>query len=168
MIRGGKGGDSTKTGIRFEKGIKLKDSFLRVPGFTIHHDKVYRNGVYVGQLCGKNGIYKKILEPRGVEYYKFLSKKLLPDDAVLIGNTLYIVEAKFQTVSGSVDEKLQTCDFKKKQYTRLFETLGIDVQYVYVLNGWFMKPEYMDVLAYVKAVGCHYYFEQIPLSFLGL
>jgi len=42
----------------------------------------------------------------------------LPDDAmlVIIRETLFIIEIKFQQVEGSVDEKLQTCDFKRKQF----------------------------------------------------
>jgi hypothetical protein len=94
----------------------------------------------------------------------------LPDDAIYISNgkELFIVEIKFQAVSGSVDEKLQTCDFKNRQYKKLFNPLGISVKYVYVLNKWFEKPEYKDVLEYVKSVGCYYFFYTIPFDFLGL
>jgi hypothetical protein len=44
------------------------------------------------------------------------------------------------SVAGSVDEKLQTCDFKRKQYLKLVQPLGIKVEYVYVLNDWFKQP----------------------------
>lgn len=42
-------------------------------------------------------------------------KKLLPDDSiyVILNNTFFIIECKYQQVGGSVDEKLQTCDFKR-------------------------------------------------------
>jgi hypothetical protein len=50
------------------------------------------------------------------------------------------IEVKYQQVAGSVDEKLQTCDFKLKQYLKLVASLGIKVEYVYVLNNWFKKP----------------------------
>ena len=33
-------------------------------------------------------------------------------------------------VAGSVDEKLQTCDFKKKQYQKLLSQLNMEVQYI--------------------------------------
>jgi hypothetical protein len=75
---------------------------------------------------------------------------------------------KFQYVAGSVDEKLQTCDFKKKQYTKLLREAGIKVEYIYVLNDWFAKPDYRNVLEYVKEVGCHYFFNEIPLKTIGL
>jgi hypothetical protein len=94
----------------------------------------------------------------------------LPDDAIYIlkDKILYIVEMKFQIVAGSVDEKLQTCDFKNKQYKKLLAPLGISVKYVYVLSDWFKKTEYKDVLEFIKSVGCYYFFNELPLEFLGL
>ena len=85
-----------------------------------------------------------------------------------MNKTLFIVETKFQTVAGSVDEKLQTCDFKLRQYKKMFEPIGLNVKYVYVLNDWFKKKEYADVLAYIKSVDCDYFFNELPLSYLGL
>ncbi|MCX7862494.1 MAG: hypothetical protein N2449_05820 [Bacteroidales bacterium] len=94
----------------------------------------------------------------------------MPDDAILviIRETLFIIEVKYQQVPGSVDEKLQTCDFKRKQYLKLVTPLGYRVEYVYVLNDWFKKPEYKDVLNYIQSVNCHYKFNELPLSWLGL
>lgn len=94
----------------------------------------------------------------------------MPDDAllVIVRETLFIIEVKYQQVSGSVDEKLQTCDFKRKQFQKLVMPLGLKVEYVYVLNDWFKKPEYKDVLDYISSVNCHYKFNEIPLSWLGL
>ena len=71
-------------------------------------------------------------------------------------------------LAGSVDEKLQTCDFKLRQYKKMFEPIGLNVKYVYVLNDWFKKKEYADVLAYIKSVDCDYFFNELPLSYLGL
>ncbi len=31
-----------------------------------------------------------------------------------------------------------------------------------------MDRKYKDVLEYIKNVGCHYYFDEIPLSCIGL
>jgi hypothetical protein len=75
---------------------------------------------------------------------------------------------KFQEVAGSVDEKLQTCDFKNKQYTKLLSPLGISVKYTYILSDWFKDQSYKDVLEYVRSVGCYYFFNELPLDFLGL
>ncbi len=94
----------------------------------------------------------------------------MPDDSifVIVNNTMYIVECKFQKVNGSVDEKLQTCDFKKKQYRKLLSRANIDVEYIYLLSDWFKAPKYKDVLDYIISVGCSYYFEYIPLYKFGL
>ena len=71
-------------------------------------------------------------------------------------------------MEGSVDEKLQTCDFKRKQYMKLVSGLGLTVKYVYVLNEWFSKKHYKDVLRYITSMGCHYKFDEIPVEWLGL
>ncbi|MBR6952752.1 MAG: hypothetical protein IKI43_02890 [Campylobacter sp.] len=78
------------------------------------------------------------------------------------------MECKFQQVAGSVDEKLQTCDFKKKQYQKLMSHLNMEVEYIYLLSDWFKKPEYKDTLDYIISVNCQFYFNYIPLQKLGL
>jgi len=62
--------------------------------------------------------FYRFLEESKIDWRKLLSKKFLPDDAmlVIIRETLFIIDVKYQQVAGSVDEKLQTCDFKRKQY----------------------------------------------------
>lgn len=85
-----------------------------------------------------------------------------------MNNTLFIIEMKFQKAAGSVDEKLQTCDFKKKQYKKLMSAINVEVEYIYILSDWFRKLEYNDVLDYIISVGCQYYFHYLPLKKLGL
>jgi len=75
---------------------------------------------------------------------------------------------KFQKVTWSVDEKLQTCDFKKKQYRKLVASLNIEEEFIYILSDWFKKSEYKDTPDYVIVVGCQYYFNYLPLQKLGL
>jgi hypothetical protein len=87
---------------------------------------------------------------------------------VLNTNSFYVIEIKFQQVAGSVDEKLQTCHFKKRQYEKLMNSLGVKVEYIYILSDWFQAPAYKDVLAYIKEVDCDYFFEEITLNRLGL
>ena len=69
-------------------------------------------------------------------------------------------------VSAVPDRK--TCDFKKKQYQKLLFRANIEVEYIYLLGDWFKHPSYKDVLDYIISVGCHFYFEYIPLEKLGL
>lgn len=170
MKKGGKGGGKTITGLRFESRVTLEKVISALPNYKISNDKIYFKGQKVAELYQKHKLYKNLLEPNNIDYSKLISKKLLPDEAILIlrGKTLYIVEIKFQEVAGSVDEKLQTCDFKNRQYKKLLAPLKIAVKYVYILNDWFAKKEYKDVLKYVKSVGCYYFFNELPLDFLGL
>jgi len=170
MIKGGKGGGKTVAGLRFECRHSLENAICSLSGYSIKDDVVYFKGGKVAELYQKNKLYKNLLEPNGIDYSKIISKKLLPDEAILIikDKTLFIIELKFQEVAGSVDEKLQTCDFKSKQYSKLLAPLGISVKYTYVLGDWFSKKEYKDVLEFIKSVGCHYFFNELPLDFLGL
>ena len=170
MIEKGKGGANTQTGLKFEKKIDILTLLSKTKGYTIQHgNTILFNGKEVAKSYRKNGLYK-YLESQKVDYKKIISKKLLPDEAlyVIVNNTLFIIEMKFQKVAGSVDEKLQTCDFKKKQYKKLMSTLNIDVEYIYILSDWFKQKAYKDTLDYILSVGCQYYFEYLPLKKLGL
>ena len=138
-------------------------------GYTVKGHIIFYKDKEVAQSYRKNALYK-YLESKKVDYKKYLSKKLLPDEAlyVIVNNTLFIIEMKFQKVAGSVDEKLQTCDFKRKQYAKLMAPLNIEVEYIYILSEWFRSPVYKDVLDYIISVGCQYYFKYLPLQKLGL
>lgn len=169
MIKGGKGGGNTKTGLIFEKRVDILSLLKNKEGYSVHGNSIFYEGKEVAKSFKKNALYE-YLESRKLNYKKYISKRLLPDEAiyVIVNNTLFIVEIKFQKVAGSVDEKLQTCDFKRKQYAKLMAPLNIEVEYIYILNDWFRKPEYKDVLDYVISVGCQYYFHYLPLQKLGL
>lgn len=169
MIEKGKGGGNTITGLNFEREISILDLLEKTHGYSVKKNKVFYKDKEVAQSFAKHSLYK-YLESRGVDYKKIISKKLLPDEALYVikNNTLFVIEMKFQKVAGSVDEKLQTCDFKKKQYKKLMSAINVDVDYIYILSDWFKKPEYKDVLDYVISVGCYYYFHYLPLEKIGL
>lgn len=170
MIKGGKGGSCTKSGLCFEEEVDFLTLIKRQKNYTVKEDKIFYKRKEVASSFKKYGLYK-FLSERGVDYKKIISKKLLPDDAifVIINNKIYILEIKFQEVAGSTDEKLQTCDFKIKQYRKLFSPIKIDVEFIYILNDWFKKPEYKDVLDYIVSIkGCSYYFNCLPLEKVGL
>ena len=170
MIKNGKGGGNTKTGLVFEGKVDLAPFLSHQPHYSIKGHDVYFDNEKVARVFKKNDFYSIFLKELNIDWTKCISKKLLPDDSifVLLNNTLFIIECKHQQVAGSVDEKLQTCDFKKKQYKKLMAPANIDVQYIYLLDEWFKNPRYKDVLDYIQSVGCDYYFEYIPLTKLGL
>jgi hypothetical protein len=169
MIEKGKGGGNTITGLNFEKGKDVSSLIKDLPEYSVKSHIIYFKGKEVARSYKKNGLYV-YLKSKGVDYKKLISKRLLPDEAVYVicNNTLFIIEMKFQKVAGSVDEKLQTCDFKKKQYKKLMAPMNIEVEYIYILSDWFRKPEYKDTLDYIISVGCQYYFHYLPLHKLGL
>ncbi len=175
MKTGGFGGNKTLTGLRFERNVDLEQLLKSIDGYEIKPiPKKAGSGIffknYLVARCFKKHDFYRFLSEEGVEWRDKISKKLLPDDAllVIIRETLFIIEVKYQQVAGSVDEKLQTCDFKRKQYLKLVIKLDLKVEYVYVLSDWFKKPEYKDVLDYINSVNCHYKFNELPLSWLGL
>ena len=169
MINKGKGGGNTITGLNFEKGRDVSSLLKDVRGYSVKNSVIYFEGKEVAKSYKKHGLYV-YLASKGINYKKIISKKLLPDEAVYVicNNTLFVIEMKFQKVAGSVDEKLQTCDYKKKQYRKLMSPLNIEVEYIYILSDWFKKPEYKDALDYIISVRCQYYFHYLPLHKLGL
>jgi hypothetical protein len=170
MIVGGQGGGNTITGLRFEERVDLATVLMNIPSYSVSGNLVYFNGQVVANIYKKHKLYNDFLFPKGVDYRNIISKQLLPDQSIYVHrtNTLYVIEMKFQKTSGSVDEKLQTCDFKKKQYIKLLSPLNINVEYFYVLNDWFRKKEYKDTLDYIESVGCKYFYNEIPLDYIGL
>lgn len=174
MKENGIGGANTKTGLIFEGKTDLQTFLCNQEGYSCSPNKlgwidVNYNDKQVASIFKKNALYK-FLDYRKVDYSSILSKKLLPDDSiyVVVNNTVFVIECKFQKVAGSVDEKLQTCDFKKKQYKKLLSQLNMEVEYIYLLSDWFKQKQYKDVLEYIISVGCSYYFEYIPLTKFGL
>ncbi len=175
MIKGGKGGTNTTTGLKFEGKTDLATFLSSQKNYRVENGEyrqsynIYYKNDLVGRILKKHSFYK-FLEEYGINWEEIISKKLLPDDSifVIIKNTMYIIECKFQQVAGSVDEKLQTCDFKKKQYQKLLSRANIDVEYMYLLSDWFKDSKYKDVLDYIISVRCEYYFEYVPLKKLGL
>ena len=169
MKKGGIGGGNTITGLIYEAKVDLKTFLSQQDDYKVTGFDVYYRGDIVAKLFKKYELYR-YLESVGVDWTKHLSRQLVPDNCiyVIVKNTVYIIEVKYQQTTGSVDEKLQTCDFKKKQYTKLFSELNYRVEYMYILDDWFRQDRYKDVRDYVISVGCHYYYNYIPLHELGL
>jgi hypothetical protein len=130
----------TTTGLKFEEQVQIQSD-----GINLSKHKLYA-----------------YLEKQGIDYRDIISRKILPDECYLVDDSLRVYEKKFQQTGGSADEKPQTCGFKIQQFRKIGAALGIkpeDVSYTYVFNDWFQKPEYKDMLDYIKSVdGCDYFF----------
>lgn len=173
MIKGGTGGAKTnQNGLKFEKDVELAN-LLKSRGYRLVDNDIgqilYLGEDELGILIKKHGLYR-FLNSKGIDYKEYLSRRLLPDNAFLNfkNKTFYILEVKFQSGSGSVDEKLQTCHYKLRQYNKLLSKLNYKVEFSYVLNDWFKDSGYRDTLGYVEEAGCRYYFTELPSSDLGL
>ena len=142
----------TTTGLKFEKATDLIDYLVRGRGYKHLGENIYSNGRTTLVNLKGNKLYTW-LNSYGVKFQDRISRKLLPDECVYStgSNTLYVFEKKFQQTAGSADEKLQTCDFKKKQYEKLVKGLHVKVEYTYLLSDWFKNPMYKDVLEYIEA-----------------
>ena len=169
MRKGGTGGSNTLTGLLYEAKVDLKEFLNAQKGYKVQGTYVYYREKLVARIFKKYALYK-YLAVNGIDWKRHISKRLLPDNCiyVIVNNTMYILEVKHQQVAGSVDEKLQTCDFKKKQYIKLFSELNYRVEYCYILDSWFKDAAYKDTLDYIISMGCKYYFDYIPLQELGL
>lgn len=170
MKKGGIGGGNTKTGINFEGEVDFLTLIKKQNGYTVKDHTVFYQGRSVAHVYKKHNFYK-FLKENGINWEGIISAKLLPDDAIFVitNNTFFILEIKFQVIGGSTDEKLQTCDFKIKQYRKLLAKLNVEVQYIYILSDWFNAKKYKDVLDYIITVpGCSYYFKYLPLQKIGL
>lgn len=132
---------NTSTGLSFEQRVHIKSS-----GVDLSKYKLY-----------------SYLKSKGVDWTKYLSKKLLPDEAYLDEEekTFIVYEKKYQQCAGSADEKPQTCAFKILQFRKLMKSIDVnEVKYIYIFSDWFKRPEYKDMLEYIKSVdGCDYLFE---------
>lgn len=163
MVKKGIGGANTKTGLAFE-GEKEWCSFLKkqenyeIKNMVEAHNKnkndafeVFYKGKHVANIFKKHAIYGYLKKYHNLNW-----------------NLFFIIEIKTQNVAGSVDEKLQTCDFKRKQWQRLLSILNCKVEYWYLLSNWFKKPEYKNTLNYIIDSNCRYFFNYIPLTELSL
>lgn len=196
MIKDGKHGNSTVTGAKFESDSSLKQQLENgnIANYEILNGRtILFKEKPVGEFFEKQKIYANFFTPRGLTVKRYdenesgqqnlfdsptiyVSSKLEPDEAIYVeaNKQLFIIEKKTQNTSGSVDEKLQTCEYKKLYYEKLVNNIpnsDIKVKFIYLLNGRFEDKKdtaYKDVLEYIKDKGCDYYFNELPLNVLGL
>lgn len=173
----GGGAETNRAGLTYEDAVDIVPFIASQLGYDIEQvsDKkdyfnVFYNKTLVARIFKKHALYREFLPELNIDYRTIFSKKLLPDNSIFIitDNKIIIIEVKNQNRTGSVDEKLQTCGFKLRQYKRLFKPANIDAEYIYILNEWFKQKEYADVLEYIREIGCDYYFDYIPIKRLGL
>lgn len=167
--RHGGGAQTNKNGLYFEQTTSLNDALFHA-GYELEDHVVYFDGYKIGMSVPQTRIYSHFLIPNGINFADYNSKAWRPDEAFINykNHTAYIIEKKFQNCSGSVDEKLPSCHFKKWEYQKLFAPLGYNVEFIYIFNDWFKAPKYKDTLEYIERMDCYYFYNEIPLHMLGL
>ena len=176
MVRNNKsGGGSTTTehGNKFENDTDLL-KILEKNGYEVRDGTVFFKQNVVGSVALHSDFYHVILHTTQDEVSKLFGFSLIPDTAFFNkkNQTLYIIEKKYQESSGSVDEKLQTCEFKLRFYNKaVWEFNNEEIKHVrffYIFNDYYSKPKYDEVRRFIQDKGCDYYFDTIELSAIGL
>ena len=140
---GAGGANTNRNGLAWEAKINPKNSDL----FTIEDDIIKNKSSELTRVFKSQNKFVKYMkdkdEFRGNKTYN-------PDFAFIddVNKKLYILEAKNQNNSGSVDEKITTSDFKKYAYKEMYPNYTL--KYGYVLNNWFKNSRYNLVHAYNK------------------
>lgn len=140
------------------------------PNYSVNaENEVIYKGEIIAKIFSRENFYSNFLEPNGIYWETVISRQILPNEAIFVKdiNTVFIIEKKSQNESGSTDEKLGACAFKRKQYEKLLQG-RYNLKMIYLLSNWFNKPKYMDILNYIRENGCEYCFDYIPLEVLGL
>lgn len=133
----GAGGKNTnKNGLPYEQLTDLKSHYDVIIS-SVHHKEIIFHGYEVPITTTKQSNVFKHLS-------KYISKDVEkahgcknPDECFIDHKhkVIFILEKKFQQVSGSVCEKIQTPDFKIWQYSRTFP--DFEIVYMYCLSDWF-------------------------------
>jgi hypothetical protein len=155
---GAGGANTNKNGLSYEDLTDLSSNYMEIG--TINSGKHKYKSVRF-EPC--EHIYINVNKSKLHSYMDFIQEKdktiipaagcKEPDEAYVENNTknIFIIEKKFQQGPGSVDEKIQTCLFKKIHYSKLFPNYKI--HYIYCLSEWFKKDEYISVIEYMKENG---------------
>ncbi|MDZ4758482.1 MAG: hypothetical protein SGJ10_10165 [Bacteroidota bacterium] len=73
----GGGARTNLNGLQFEGRTDLRDAIRQHPIYQLNkNDEVVKCNLVVAQYFEKNGLYKKLLVPKGINYKTVLSKKL--------------------------------------------------------------------------------------------
>jgi hypothetical protein len=155
-----------------ESGYKITATHKLSKGKeTVHGILLVKNDDVI-EIYFKTGLYKLFFEPRNIDYKKYFSSQLQPDSAIYSHKTkvLTIIEKKEMKNSGSVVEKLQTCDYKLLYYKKLTQSLNIEVDLVWQLGSYFeeQKLNLRSVYEYMISKGSRYYFHTIPIQELKI
>jgi len=149
---GAGGANTNKTGLFYENTTSLMDMYTVLSECTsekktstVQYIK-FNNYTQTYVYASKND-FIKYMDPDKKNEYAHGCKS--PDECYIdeTNKKIFIIEKKYQAVSGSVCEKIQSGPFKQWHFTRIFPEYRII--YMYCLNDWF-KTHCKVELEYLK------------------
>jgi hypothetical protein len=99
MKKGGVGGGKTITGLDFEKKVDFQQLLLEIDGYEIKQIQgkagkgVFFNDLLVARCFKKHDFYKYLLE-ENINWELLISKRLLPDDALVVATIALVVSSQ--------------------------------------------------------------------------
>jgi len=135
----GAGGCNTnKNGLPYEKLTDLKTEYNIILSHKYYDEIQFIGNNKTFTTTKQSKLFKYMIDNIDTNIPKAHGCKN-PDECFIdnVNKKIIIVEKKFQQVSGSVCEKIQTPHFKLWQYNRTFPEYNII--YIYCLSDWFKK-----------------------------
>jgi hypothetical protein len=179
MKKGGTGGANTNaSGLPYEARVASEIRSTLISNGFIHMGtsgksgkrETFENNLSSLQMMFHNAFYTDFVEELGINFKDKFSARLIPDIALVDrkSKVLKIIEIKNQTGSGSVVEKLQTCDYKQYYYSKLLEQELYEVQVIWRLGSYFEenKRGLSSVYEYMLLKNSPYFFKDIPADVL--
>ena len=154
---GAGGANTNANGLSYESNTNLATEYVLItpdtetPNISSHSYIKFKDSEKVFICANKRDLYKIMSDMN--ELNTSLSPASgckFPDEAYINMDDkhVYIIEKKFQQCSGSVDEKIQTGQFKQYHYRKMFP--NFQVSYIYCLSNWFKRQDYTSVLEYLS------------------
>jgi hypothetical protein len=155
---GAGGANTNRNGLSYENITSLEEHMV-----IVKEDKKYKTKTVKFHQSEKEFVnankksFQKFMESINeyIEIFKPVSGCKQPDEVYIdeAGKKIFIIEKKFQQGSGSVDEKIQTGQFKLYYFSKNIPNYRI--YYIYCLSDWFKKEEYKCVLEYLTDNGVY-------------
>ena len=96
MVKNGIFGNSTFTGLVFEKKTSLAEALETTGKYKVVGDTIFLNENEFGVLAEKYKLYR-FLKYNKVNWKEFISCRILPDECLITKNKVFIIEKKIST-----------------------------------------------------------------------
>lgn len=133
---GAGGANTNKTGLSYENKTELSDHYKIIKKHKYSIEVQFNGSSKRFNRTSKTDLFKHMEKHTNKEVEQAHGCKQ-PDECYINEPYMFIIEKKFQQRSGSVCEKIQTADFKKKQYQKHFP--DYKVEYIYCLSDWYKE-----------------------------